>query len=63
MDARTLLVRGALEGALDRRSQADDAMDHSSGGQDAETDHSTQKPVECIASAYAEQQQSGPSGL
>jgi hypothetical protein len=35
-----LLVRGAQEGQLDRRQEA-------SGGQDVETIHGTQKPVEC----------------
>jgi hypothetical protein len=36
-----LLVRGAQEGQLDRRQEA-------SGGQDVETIHGTQKPVECM---------------
>ena len=43
-----MLVRGAEQGQLDRRPQADDAVGHSERGQDTETIHGTQKPVECM---------------
>ena len=48
--ARALLVRGAREGQgpLERRPQADDALEIPSRDQDAKTVHGTQKPVECM---------------
>src|ERR1700754_5277418 len=43
-----MLVCRAKEGELDRRSQADHSLEYSECGQDADTRHATQKPVECL---------------
>jgi len=43
-----MLVRSPKEGQLDRRPQANHPLEYRSGGQDADTKHATQKPVECM---------------
>ena len=62
--ARALLVRRPQEGQLDRRPQADDALDdRQPRTRTPRPSHGTQKPVECMRRPIAQQHQPRPGGL